>query len=217
MQATSLLPAVGPCVGFNAVFTQIAEGSQAPASIASIASGLSSAIASWLAPVPVTINITQSLSTASLAASSAAAAATSGRRHLLQSTKTFQGTVTFTLTFTSETASRPDSATLSNDLSSAISEAVTPLSVVTTLVPVAAGTNHALNVSVAFPPDDIVSATPSQGTLAAVTFAKALKARAARALPELVAKDGPVTVSSVSILDVLAPAGPASKSHHRHL
>ena len=210
-----------PFVQFQAVYLRIPQSSLTPDGARSTASSLSSAIASWVSPENVTVNITPSLGSASSTGSSATATAaassstaeTSGRRQLLQSTRTFQATVTFTLTFASQSAASRSRSTLNTDLSAAITQAVSPLTAVTTLTPFTSGTNYALNASVTFPPDNTVSATPSQGTLAAVTLATALEANAGGRLQGLVAKDGPITVTGVSLQDVLIPAGPASTLH----
>ena len=205
-----------PFVRFQAVFQSIPDGFLTLDQVSSVASSLSTAISSWVLPNSVTINITQILPSASSAASSAAAAvaaASPGRRSLLQSTQTFQATLTFTLTFISpqsQIVSPAARATRDTDLSAAIAQAVAPLTVDTTLTPVTSGTNYALNVSVTFPPGNTVSATPAQGTLAAVALANALEADAGQALPGLVAKDGPVSASGTSLQVVLVPAGAAS-------
>lgn len=117
------------------------------------------------------------------------------------------------LTFTAQTVSSPNRAILASDLSAVLSQAAAPLTVVTSLTPVLSGTNYALNASVVFPADNTVSATPSQATLAAVTLANALTANAAQALPGLAAKDGPITVTGISLQDALVPAGPSSSTH----
>ena len=121
--------------------------------------------------------------------------------------------MTFTLTFTSpqsQIVSSDAREALNADLSSAITLAVAPLTVDTALTPVTSGTTYALNASVKFPPGNAVSASPSQGTLAAVTLAHALEADAGQALPGLVAKDGPVRADGTSVQVVLVAAGPGS-------
>ena len=55
-----------------------------------------------------------------------------------------------------------------------------------------------------------MSASPSQGTLAAVALANALEADAGQALPGLVAAAGPVRASGTAVQVVLVTAGPAS-------
>jgi len=216
--------AASPFVQFQAVFSLIPAGYLALPQVEEVESSLSAAISTWVSPLPVAINITQSSSAtaapstpassvaASLAAS-LAAYSTSGRRHLLQSSLTFQSTVTFLLTFTAQTVSTPNRDILSSDLSAAISLAVAPLTVATSLTPVLSGAYYALNASVVFPQDNTVSAAPSQATVAAVTLADALTANAAQALPGLAAKDGPIYVTGVSIQDALVPAGPPSSTH----
>ena len=210
---TPLAANSAPFVRFQAVFQEIPEGFLTTDQVRSVASSLSTAISSWILPTPVTINITQiTPSTSSAAADEAAAAAAtpSRRRSLLQSSQTFQATLTFTLTFTSpqsQTVSSGARNALNADLSSAITQAVAPLTVDTTLLPVTSGKTYALNASVTFPPGNTVSVTPSQGTLAAVTLANALEANAGQALPGLVAKDGPVTASGTSVQVVLVAAG----------
>jgi len=199
-----------PFVQFQAVFSLIPAGYLTPPQVEEVKSSLSAAISTWVSPLPVAINITQSSS--ATAAPSTAASSTSGRRHLLQSSLTFQSTVTFLLTFTAQTVSTPNRGILSSDLSAAISLAVAPLTVATTLTPVLSGAYYALNASVVFPQDNTVSATASQSTLGAVTLANALTANAAQALPGLAAKDGPISVTGVSIQDALVPAGPPSST-----
>ena len=201
-----------PFVRFQAVFQEIPDGFLTPDQVSSVASSLSIAISSYILPAPVTINITQITPSAS-PATAAAAATPSGRRSLLQSSQIFQATLTFTLTFTSpqsQIVSSDARDALNADLSSAITQAVAPLTVDTILTPVTSGTTYALNASITFPPGNTVSATPSQGTLAAVTLANALKANAGQALPGLIAKDGPVSVSGTSVQVVLVAAGPGS-------
>jgi len=212
--------AASPFVQFQAVFSLIPAGYLALPQVEEVESSLSAAISTWVSPLPVAINITQSSSAtaapstpASSVAASLAASSTTGRRHLLQSSLTFQSTVTFLLTFTAQTVSTPNRDILSSDLSAAISLAVAPLTVATSLTPVLSGAYHALNASVVFPQDNTVSATPSQATVAAVTLAGALTANAAQALPGLAAKDGPINVTGVSIQDALVPAGPPSSTH----
>ena len=216
--AATIPPAANsaPFVRFQAVFQAISDGFLTTDQISSVASGLSTAISSWVFPTPLTINITQitpSASPATAAAAAVAAATPSGRRSLLQSSHTFQATLTFTLAFTSpqsQTASSGARDALNVDLSSAITRAVAPLTVDTTLTPITSTTTYALNASVTFPPGNTVSATPSQGTLAAVTLANALKANAGQALPGLVAKAGPVSASGTSVQVVLVAAGPGN-------
>ena len=203
--------AASPFVQFQAVFSLIPADYLTLPQVEEVASSLSAAISTWVSPLPVAINITQSSS--AIAAPSRAASLPSGRRHLLQSSLTFQSTVTFLLTFTAQTVSTPHRDVLSSDLSAAISLAAAPLTVVTTLTPVLSGAYSALNTTVMFPQDNTVSATPSQSTLAAVTLANALAADAAQALPGLAAKDGPINVTGVSIQDALVPAGPPSSTH----
>lgn len=203
--------AASPFVQFQAVFTLIPAGYLTLPQVEEAGSSLSAAISTWVSPLPVAVNI--SLSNSATAAPSTAASSTSGRRHLLQSSLTFQSTVTFLLTFTAQTVSTPNRDILSSDLSAAISLAVAPLTVATTLTPVLSGAYYALNASVVFPQDNIISATPSQATLAAVTLANALTANVQQALPGLAAKDGPINVTGVSIQDALVPAGPPSSTH----
>ncbi len=198
-------------VQFQAVFSLIPAGYLTPPQVEEVKSSLSAAISTWVSPLPVAINITQSRS--ATAAPSTAASSPSGQRHLLQSSLTFQSTVTFLLTFTAQTVSTPNRDILSSDLSAAISLAVAPLTVATTLTPVLSGSYFALNASVVFPQDNTVSATPSQATLAAVTLANALTANAAQALPGLAAKDGLISLTGVSIQDAVVPAGPHSSTH----
>ena len=201
-----------PFVRFQAIFREIPDGFLTLDQVSNVASSLSTAISSYIQPAPVTINITQILPSAS-SATAAAAATPSRRRSLLQSSQTFQATLTFTLTFTSpqsQIVSSDARETLSADLSSAITQAVAPLTVDTTLTPVTEGTTYSLNASVTFPPGNTVSATPAQGTLAAVTLANALEADAGEALPGLVVKDGPVSASGTSLQVVLVAAGPGS-------
>ena len=209
-----------PLVQFQAVLLDIPAGYLTSSEINNLESNLAAAISAWVSPLPVTITFTQS-SSASGAASTAASGAVSadatgvsvsscGRRQLLQSTMTFQSTLTFILTFTSQTASSPNRAVLATDLSTALQQAVAPLAATTTVTPVLSGANYALNASVVFPPDNSVSATPSQATLAAVNLANALTANAAQALPGLVAKAGSISVTGVSIQDALVPAGSSS-------
>ena len=212
--------AASPFVQFQAVFSLIPAGYLALPQVEEVESSLSAAISTWVSPLPVAINITQSSSAtaapstpASSVAASLAASSTTGRRHLLQSSLTFQSTVTFLLTFTAQTVSTPNRDVLSSDLSAAISLAVAPLTVATSLTPVLSGAYYALNASVVFPQDNTVSAAPSQATVAAVTLADALTANAAQALPGLAAKDGPIYVTGVSIQDALVPAGPPSSTH----
>jgi hypothetical protein len=212
--------AASPFVQFQAVFSLIPAGYLALPQVEEVESSLSAAISTWVSPLPVAINITQSSSAtaapstpASSVAASLAASSTTGRRHLLQSSLTFQSTVTFLLTFTAQTVSTPNRDILSSDLSAAISLAVAPLTVATSLTPVLSGAYYALNASVVFPQDNTVSAAPSQATVAAVTLADALTANAAQALPGLAAKDGPINVTGVSIQDALVPAGPPSSTH----
>lgn len=212
--------AASPFVQFQAVFSLIPAGYLALPQVEEVESSLSAAISTWVSPLPVAINITQSSSAtaapstpASSVAASLAASSTTGRRHLLQSSLTFQSTVTFLLTFTAQTVSTPNRDILSSDLSAAISLAVAPLTVATSLTPVLSGAYYALNASVVFPQDNTVSAAPSQATVAAVTLADALTANAAQALPGLAAKDGPIYVTGVSIQDALVPAGPPSSTH----
>jgi len=212
--------AASPFVQFQAVFSLIPAGYLALPQVEEVESSLSAAISTWVSPLPVAINITQSSSAtaapstpASSVAASLAASSTTGRRHLLQSSLTFQSTVTFLLTFTAQTVSTPNRDVLSSDLSAAISLAVAPFTVATSLTPVLSGAYHALNASVVFPQDNTVSATPSQATVAAVTLAGALTANAAQALPGLAAKDGPINVTGVSIQDALVPARPPSSTH----
>ncbi len=202
--------AASPFVQFQAVFLLIPAGYLTLPQVEEVKSSLSAAISTWVSPLPVAVNTTQSSS--ATAAPSTAASPTSGRRHLLQSSLTFQSTVTFLLTFTAQTVSTPNRHILSSDLSAAISLAVAPLTVATTLTPVLSGAYFALNASVVFPEDITISATPSQATLAAVTLANALTASAAQALPGLAAKDGPISVTGVSIQDALVPAGPPSST-----
>jgi len=203
--------AASPFVQFQAVFSLIPAGYLALPQVEEVESSLSAAISTWVSPLPVAINITQSRS--ATAAPSTAASSPSGQRHLLQSSLTFQSTVTFLLTFTAQTVSTPNRDILSSDLSAAISLAVAPLTVATTLTPVLSGSYFALNASVVFPQDNTVSATPSQATLAAVTLANALTANAAQALPGLAAKDGLISLTGVSIQDAVVPAGPHSSTH----
>ena len=200
-----------PFVQFQAVFSLIPAGYLTLPQVEEVESSLSAAISTWVSPLPVAISITQSSS--ATAAPSTAASSTSGRRHLLQSSLTFQSTVTFLLTFTAQTVSNPNRDILSSDLSAAISLAVAPLTVAITLTPALSGAYSALNASVVFPQDNTISATPSQATLAAVTLANDLTANAAQALPGLAAKDGPINVTGVSIQDALVPAGPPSSTH----
>ena len=209
-----------PFVQFQAVFSLIPAGYLTLPQVEEVESSLSAAISTWVSPLPVAINITQSSSAtaapstpASSVAASLAASSTTGRRHLLQSSLTFQSTVTFLLTFTAQTVSTPNRDILSSDLSAAISLAVAPFTVATSLTPVLSGAYYALNASVVFPQDNTVSAAPSQATVAAVTLADALTANAAQALPGLAAKDGPIYVTGVSIQDALVPAGPPSSTH----
>ena len=216
-----------PLVQFRAVFQDIPAGYLTSSEINNLESNLAAAISAWVSPLPVTITFTQSSSasgaafgTASAAASGAVSAAatgvsvsSSGRRQLLQGTMIFQSTLTFILTFTSQTVSSPNRAVLATDLSTALQQAVAPLAATTTLTPVLSGANYALNASLVFPPDNSVSATPSQATLAAVNLANALTANAAQALPGLVAKAGSINVTGVSIQDALVPAGSSSSIH----
>ena len=200
----------GLFVQFQAVFEAIPASYLTLPQVDIIQSSISAAITAWVSPISATINIAQINSAAAAPSATAAAGATSGsgRRHILQTLQTFQPTLSFIITFTSQPASSADSAILTADTTAAIALAAAPLAVATNLTPELSGRSLALNASVRYPPDNTVSATPSQATLAAVTLANALKADAAQVLPSLVAKDGPVNVTGVALQVALVPAGP---------
>ena len=127
------------------------------------------------------------------------------RRSLQQAPQTYQATVAFTLFFTSQTTS--SQASVAQDLSDALKQATAPFVTISTVVPVASPTAPTFNVSILFPPGNTVSATPSQGTLAAVTLTNALTLNPAQALPSLYAKHGAFQVVGTSIANALVPQG----------
>ena len=204
-----------PLVQFQASFQLIPAGFLTSAEVNEVALELSSALTAWISPAQAFVsanevsphNATNSLSLA--AASNAAtpsvgpaaapseaapseappgsALSTSGlvKRHLLQTSQTYQSTLSFTITFTAvpATASAASQAALNSDTASAIQQAVQPLLVTPTLTPISSAANFALNASVQFPPDNTVSATPSQSTLAAITLLRALTSNAVQTLP----------------------------------
>ena len=136
----------------------------------------------------------------------------SARRHLQQNSQTYQATVTFTLSLTSQPAT--NQASVSQDLSTAIKQVTAPLNTAITATPISAGNGLVLNVSITFPPGNTVSATPSQGTLAAVNLVRALIQDPVQALPSLYATTGSFTVQTLSISDALVAADSPSSTIH---
>lgn len=127
-------------------------------------------------------------------------------RQLQQSSQTFQATLTFSVSFISQSSDTANIGSIAADLSAALQQAILPVTTTSTITPDTAQSNLILNTTVAFPSGLAISATPSQGTLYAVNFTNTLQRNASQALPGLVAKNGPITIDAVSLVNKLVPA-----------
>ena len=129
------------------------------------------------------------------------------KRQLQQSSQTYQATLTFSVLFLSQSSTTTNPSVIAADLMAALQKAIAPVTATFSITPDTAGASLVLNVSVTFPPGNAVSSVPSQATLSAVNLANALQQNAAQTLSGLVAKDGPVQLTFVSLTDTLVPVG----------